>query len=571
MDCALRLRVCLLAMIPALLPAQAVLYFKTRSIETDPARKIAAIAGASVDGRGHLVLQFRSRPTAGLVAALEYRGIKVLADVPENGLLVSVERPVSIRRLGAHYAAPLHVIDKVSPLLGDGGYTLVAFHRDTDMDRARATLLNLGLAPIDNPDLHPLQFMLHFDPERAPDLLAALSALDEVAYIFPASPELSRGVPVRPCTGALTVNGTVTQSIPVYGDGWDGPGLNATALSYVFSQMTTQLDPGAAQAEVLRAMQEWSKVVKVAWSPGASAFGSRTVNILFAGGAHGDGYPFDGRGNVLAHTFYPAPPNPEPIAGDMHLDDAEAWRVGSKTDLFSVALHELGHALGLGHADDPSAVMYPYYRMVSTLSETDKSAIRTLYAAQDGTPTNPPPAALTLTVNTPPLSTTAGTLTLTGSASGGTDAISVTWFANGNSGIAGGSPSAWSITNIPLAVGPNAITVTATAGSAQVSKTITVTRLASADITPPALTITSPSTATMSTMAASVILKGTANDNVGVKQITWSTNFGASGMASGTTAWSATVPLLIGNNTVTIRASDAAGNTSWRSVVVSRR
>lgn len=573
MRCALRLCVCLLLLIPAPLPAQSVLHFKTRDIETDPAQRIAAIAGASADGRGHLILQFRSRPAAALIGALEWRGIKVLGDVPENGLLVAIDRPVSLRRLGAHYAGPLRAEDKISPLISDAGaYFLVAFHRDADMDQARAALLNLGLVPIANPDLHPRQLMLHLAPEQVPDALAALSALDDVAYIFPASSELARGIPVRPCTGALTVNGAVTQSIPVYGDGWDGPGLNAAALSYVFSQMTAQLDPTAAQGEILRAMQEWSKVVKVAWSPGASAAGARTVNIFFASGAHGDGYPFDGRGNVLAHTFYPAPPNPEPIAGDMHLDEAEAWRMGANTDLFSVALHELGHALGLGHADDPNAVMYPYYRMASALAETDKAAIRTLYAAQDGTPTDPPPpAALTLTVNTPPFSTTASTLNLTGSATGGSGTISVTWSANGTVGTAMGAPSAWSILNIPLKPGSNSITITAAAGAVQVSKTVTVTWLSSTDTTPPALTITSPSTATMSTSAFSVLLKGTASDNVGVTQVNWSNNFGAAGMASGTAVWSATVPLLIGNNTVTIRAGDAAGNVAWRTVVITRR
>jgi hypothetical protein len=48
------------------------------------------------------------------------------------------------------------------------------------------------------------------------------------------------------------------------------------------------------------------------------------------------------------------------------------------------------------------------------------------------------------------------------------------------------------------------------------------------------------------------------------------TNTGGSGTASGTTRWSAPIPLLVGSNTVTIRASDAAGNVGWRSVVVAR-
>jgi hypothetical protein len=75
----------------------------------------------------------------------------------------------------------------------------------------------------------------------------------------------------------------------------------------------------------------------------------------------------------------------------------------------------------------------------------------------------------------------------------------------------------------------------------------------------------------MSTTASFVTIAGTASDNVGVTLVSWATNFGSAGAASGTTAWSAAIPLLIGNNSVTVRAYDAAGNFGWRSVVISRR
>ena len=408
--------------------------------------------------------------------------MRVLQYVPEAALMVASPVTPDLEGLPLLSAGALEVSDKISPLLEDQvtGALLVVFYPDVDMAAAREEAAAHGFEVLENSGLLPGQLVV----SGAHTALAALAECDDVAYIMPASPELAAGIPLAGCGGAATVAGPVGEYVLV-SSGWPKDSGGNVALHYFIRSLTTKMDGATAQSEIERALREWTRYANFTLSPGQQQGAGRTLDILFAGGAHGDGYAFDGPGGVLAHTFYPAPPNPEPVAGDLHLDADEPWRSGASIDLYSVALHEAGHALGLGHSDRPGAVMYPYYKQATGLTDDDIAGIRALYGSNvqvtpaPTPPSNPappptptpapaPPASAdrtppSLQIKTPGFnitSTTSSAIAVSGTASDNIAVTSVKWTnSTGGTGVAAGTAS-W-LANIPLLVGTNAITMRA--------------------------------------------------------------------------------------------------------------
>jgi len=93
-------------------------------------------------------------------------------------------------------------------------------------------------------------------------------------------------------------------------------------------------------------------------------------------------------------------------------------------------------------------------------------------------------------------------------------------------------------------------------------RSFTITQDGLPDLDAPTVRITTPDTPAVNQRDALVTVSGTATDNVRVASVTWRSNRGQSGTATGTTAWAFTAALVAGSNELTVVAADDAGNIS---------
>lgn len=149
---------------------------------------------------------------------------------------------------------------------------------------------------------------------------------------------------------------------------WPDPSRIRVRLEFDGSPLAA----GAFAAAVERAMQAWNDTGVVGFELVAEDQPA-DLSLGFRRGHHGACEPF-GPGTAVAHTGF----SPRPF---VHFDVARDWSEHGPqgVSLFATTLHELGHVLGLGHADIDDAVMSNALQLPQRPSWHDRSGLFSLY------------------------------------------------------------------------------------------------------------------------------------------------------------------------------------------------
>ncbi|XP_059176612.1 matrix metallopeptidase-21-like [Physella acuta] len=150
---------------------------------------------------------------------------------------------------------------------------------------------------------------------------------------------------------------------------------------------STRIPVEDQRATIDLAFRMWSEVIPMRFTEDNKGhINDIDIEIAFGKGSHVDClHDFDGNGGEIAHSW---------SAGNMHFDDEENFKsIRSHTKdgiyLLRVAVHEIGHVLGLSHTNKSQSIMYAIYHSEILdpqfeLTKDDRRDIQAIYGVCTG-------------------------------------------------------------------------------------------------------------------------------------------------------------------------------------------
>lgn len=146
-----------------------------------------------------------------------------------------------------------------------------------------------------------------------------------------------------------------------------------SALTYSINTANCNLG-GAAIPIINQAFAQWQATSRGRLTLSQRVSGGN-IQVSFGGASL---YPKFGKAGSVAGVGYP------PSSGVVQLDSAETWSLATpapakQVSLLAVVLHEIGHALGLAHSNDPASLMYPFGPPLANIDAESIEAIQSIY------------------------------------------------------------------------------------------------------------------------------------------------------------------------------------------------
>jgi hypothetical protein len=169
----------------------------------------------------------------------------------------------------------------------------------------------------------------------------------------------------------------------------DGTILGSNSGGYIYSDLFARFNArfgstAAWQNQILRGAQVWAQQTNINFAVVADN-GAQIGSGSYQQGDPGfgdiriGGYNFGT--STLAQAFLPPPANNYSVAGDVQFNTGQSWSLTSNYHLFTMAMHEIGHALGLYHSSISLAAMYgTYVGVKNALHSDDIAGIRNIYS-----------------------------------------------------------------------------------------------------------------------------------------------------------------------------------------------